>query len=41
MYDPYLVAEHCGHAYSDINEVKLCEQVILTAFCIQVISPLG
>lgn len=40
-YGPYQAAEYCGHTYSDINEVKLYEQVILTAFGIQVISPLG
>lgn len=41
VYGPYQVAEYCGHTYSDINKVKLCEQVILTAFFIQAISPLG
>lgn len=40
-YDPYWAAEYCGHTYSDTNKVKLYEQAILTAFGIQVISPLG
>ena len=39
MYGPYQVVEHCGYIFSDVK-AELYEQLILTAFFIQLIFPL-
>ena len=41
MYGPNQVVEHCGHTFADVNKAKLYKQIILTAFFIQLIFPLG